>query len=164
METIVIGEDGNYINERTGNVLPPQPSENHWFDAAQDVWVGPELGELRVIKRDEISQACGNHIAAGFRSAALGSEYLYPAKPQDQANLVASVTDSLLAAGDTDWATPFWCADAAGVWDFRLHTITQIQQVGREGKAATLAAMSKNETLRQQIMVATAEQLNDINW
>lgn len=122
------------------------------------------LDMQRAAKVEAMRLACAEHIVAGFQCAALGTAHHYPAKPQDQANLVASVTDSLLAGGGADWRTPFWCMDEAGVWEFRLHTIAQIQQVGREAKAAILAAMGKNESLRQQIDVASAEQLAGIDW
>jgi len=130
------------------------------------VWMDSvSLEQLRADKAKAISAACRVHIERGFECAALGEVYLYPANPQDQANLVASVTDSLLAGGDPDWRTPFWCANPTGEqWEFRLHTVDQIQQVGREGKAAILAAMQKNEVLQRQIAVATAEELETITW
>ena len=40
-----------------------------------------------------------------------------------QANLIASVTDSLMADDALGWRTQFWCADAAGAWEFRDHTV-----------------------------------------
>ena len=141
-------------------------SESAYLVDDEVVWVdSASLEQLRADKADAISAACRAHIERGFECAALGDVYLYPANPQDQANLVASVTDSLLAGGDHDWRTPFWCADLAGEqWEFRLHTVDQIQQVGREGKGAILAAMQKNEVLQRQIAVATAEELETITW
>lgn len=141
-------------------------SESAYLVGDEIVWVeSASLVQLRANKADAISAACRAHIERGFECAALGDVYLYPANAQDQANLVASVTDSLLAGGDPDWRTPFWCADLTGKqWDFRPHTIDQIQQVGREGKAAILTAMQKNEVLQRQIAVATAEELETITW
>ncbi len=125
------------------------------------VWT---LDEIRAAKQLQMSEACAAHIVGGFLSSALGAPHLYPAKPTDQANLVASVTDSLLVGGDAGWSTPFPCADAYGLWLFREHTVAQIQQVGRDGKAAILAATGKNEALRQQIEVADADQIEVITW
>lgn len=123
------------------------------------------LEELRANAMNIISDACRSHIEMGFQCAALGEVYLYPANAQDQANLVASVTDSLMASGAPEWNTPFWCATVDGLqWEFRPHTAAQIQQVGREGKASILAAMQKNEILRRQIAVASAEELKNITW
>lgn len=122
------------------------------------------LTQLRAAKIESMRAACEAQIIGGFMCEALGLPYLYPAKAQDQSNLVASVTDSLLAGADPAWVTPFWCMDATGLWEFRPHTIAQIQQVGREAKIAILSAMGKNEALRQQIDAASAEQLAEINW
>lgn len=117
----------------------------------------------RAAKVAEMSAACAAAIVAGFKSTALGAEHTYPAKPTDQTNLAGSILDSLIA-GPGDWATPFWCADSAGAWDFRPHTAAQIQQVGRDGKAAILAAMTRNEALRAQIMESSIAQIDEIHW
>lgn len=122
------------------------------------------IDELRQRKVDEMNLACRNCIFAGFKSSALGVEYTYPAKTQDQANLIGSVTDSIILDLSPDWRTPFWCEDADGVWAFRLHTAEQIQRVGRDGKTAILTCMTINEGLRAQIMTATAEELDAIVW
>lgn len=50
-----------------------------------------------------------------------------------------------------DWTTPFWCADASGVWAYRDHTVAQIQQAGLDGKAAILAAQVKLAGLNAKI-------------
>jgi hypothetical protein len=143
---------------------PTPTSVLHWIDGAPQWVETATLAEQRAHKINALNASCAAQIVAGFMCGVLGSSYLYPAKAQDQANLVASVTDSLLAGGDPDWRTPFWCMDEAGAWEFRAHTIAQIQQVGREAKAAILAAMGKNEALRQQVEAASAEQLADIDW
>ena len=143
----------------------PSPRHRFMWTSAGPQWIVPGGIELqRAVKADEIGLACRAHIESGFECAALGAPYLYPAKAQDQANLVASITDSLLADDDSGWTTPFWCADEAGVWEFRPHTAAQIRQVGREGKSAIIAAMQKNEELQRQIAAASAEQLESIIW
>lgn len=160
---VVDGELATYTEEELTSKNNLQPG---W------AWSMPEriavrtdtLDRAKARKIEEFNEACTREIVAGFVSEALGAPHLYPAKPQDQANLVASVTDSLLAAGTADWATPFWCCDESGFWDYRPHTIDQIQRVGREAKAAILQALGKNEALRRQIDVATIEQLQDIHW
>lgn len=121
------------------------------------------LDHVRLAKVAAISAACAAAIVAGFPSSALGAEYTYPAKPTDQTNLAGSIIDSLLA-GAAEWETPFWCVDAAGVWDFRMHTAAQIQQVGRDAKAAILAAMGRNEALRAQIMQSSIVEIDEIHW
>lgn len=135
------------------------------------VWQMPErvavdqrtLDATRAAKVAEMSAACAAAILDGFPSSALGAEHTYPAKPTDQTNLAGSILDSLIA-GPGDWVTPFWCAGADGAWDFRMHTAAQIQQVGRDGKAAILAAMTRNEALRAQIMESSIAQIDEIHW
>ncbi|UQV43377.1 DUF4376 domain-containing protein [Janthinobacterium lividum] len=39
METIIVNSDGTQTNERTGRTIPPQPSEQHEYDAAADMWI-----------------------------------------------------------------------------------------------------------------------------
>lgn len=154
------------IAPRTEVGWPVGPTQWHelMYNSAGFYWeVCCSLASLRAEKIASLSADCANHITAGFTSSALGAPHLYPAKPQDQANLVASVTDSLISV-DVAWTTPFWCADAAGVWGFRPHTKAQIQQVGREAKAAILAAMSKNETLRAQVESSTEAEVLAITW
>jgi hypothetical protein len=141
------------------------PTAELWIENGVLRWHDPAtLDQRRAALADEISFACRAHIEQGFVCTALGGPFLYPAKAQDQANLNGSVTDSLLFTEDPDWVTPFWCADEAGAWDFRMHTRAQIQQVGRAGKASILAAMQKNELLQRQIAAASAEQLPAITW
>jgi hypothetical protein len=123
------------------------------------------LALLKAERIGALSTECSTFIVSGFKSSALGAEYSYPAKPTDQQNLSASVLDSLLAGGNSTWTTPFWCADTAGEWAFRPHTATQIQQVGVDGKAVILAAMSKNESLAASVNAATtAEDVAAIVW
>lgn len=145
------------------DVAPPEgwtywvPGENKQIAASA------VLRDARLQKIALMAGMCGAHITAGFMSDALGVPHHYPANQQDQANLVASVTDSLIPDLPEGWTTPFWC-ELDGVWEMRPHTASQIQQVGRTGKAEILAAIQKNEMLRKQISTADAEQLSTIIW
>lgn len=122
-----------------------------------------EFSRLKTAKKEAISGACRSEIVSGFDSSALGERHHYPAKETDQLNLSGSILDSLLPDLPTDWTTPFWCADTSGLWAFRLHTASQIQQVGHDAKAAILAAMGKNEVLQAQIAAAgSVEELEAI--
>lgn len=135
-----------------------------WVDGAAQLVETGHISTLRAAKIEAMNEACSAQIVLGFDSSALGSPYRYPSNLQAQTNLMGSVTDSLMAGNDPDWRTPFWCCDEVGTWEYRQHTIAQIQQVGRDGKASILASLAKNEALRRQIDAATADELNDIQW
>lgn len=125
----------------------------------------PTLAEAQALKVAELSVACQADIYAGFRSSALGADYLYPAKDTDQQNLASSVLASILPGQPANWTTPFWCADATGAWAFREHTAAQIQQVGKDGKARIIACMTQNVTLSGQVIAATTiEAVEAIAW
>jgi hypothetical protein len=123
------------------------------------------LEALRTRKAAEMSQRCADTILGGFVSSALGEAHTYPAKPSDQANLTGSVVRSFYPNVGVDWLTPFWCADADGVWAFRMHTAAQIQHVGDDAVAARLECMGKNEQMQGLVAAAaTADELAIINW
>ncbi len=123
------------------------------------------ISRLRDAKAAELDGACAAEIISGFTSAALGTAHTYPSKPTDQANLVASVVDAIDNSATPGWVTPFWCADASGVWEWRNHTAEQIRQVGRDGKTCILAAQSRNAVLQAQVALAsTPEAIAAINW
>ncbi|MFV0411128.1 MAG: hypothetical protein ACK5LJ_15945 [Paracoccus sp. (in: a-proteobacteria)] len=128
---------------------------HHYIDGA---WVLDADEELTAIKQQRIlqlSQDCQMQIYAGFTSDALGALHQYPALGKDQQNLTASVLDSTVPGLPDGWQTPFWCADPDTVWDFRMHTADQIQQVGRDGKQRILACLAHNKTLADQVLAAS---------
>lgn len=123
------------------------------------------LNAAKQKQSDSIRVACSSQILNGFDSSALGALHHYPSNVSDQQNLAASVLDSLLLDLPSDWTTPFWCSDASGNWAFRLHTASQIQQVGKEGKQSVLAAMSKNAKLQENIRKAsTMDEVLSVKW
>lgn len=143
---------------------PTETSELHWINGAY-AWVdAAPLDAQRQAKLTSMSQSCAGAILSGFVSSALGAVHTYPAKPNDQLNLIGSVAASFYPNVGADWVTPFWCADAAGAWAFRAHTAAQIQQVGVDGKNAILNCMTINERLAAQIMAAGPDQLAAIVW
>lgn len=145
------------------DVAPPS-GWTYWASGeSKQITASAALRDARLQKTALMAEMCGAHITAGFMSDALGVPHHYPAKQQDQANLTASVTDSLIPDLPEGWTTSSWC-EIDGVWEMRPHTASQIQQVYRTGKAIILAAMQKNEQLRQQISTADAEQLATILW
>lgn len=113
------------------------------------------LAQVQAAQIVTLSADCQAQIYAGFQSSALGAAHTYPAKDKDQANLTASYASSFDPTNPAGWTTPFWVMDSTGSWTFVQHTAAQIQQAGRDGKAAITAALEKNATLSAQVMAAT---------
>lgn len=125
----------------------------------------PSLDEQKNLKIVELTNNCKDAITGGYTSNALGSAFTYPSQPTDQANMVASVTDSLLPNLASNWTTKFWCADSNGTWAFRAHTAGEIQQAGQDGKAFVQAQQEKLESLTQQVNAATTKKaVAAITW
>jgi hypothetical protein len=114
----------------------------------------PPLEAMRIRAAAGIAAACGKTILAGFTSGALGAPHAYPSSASDQANLAASVLDSVMPGHPGDWMTPFMCADGSGAWARRAHTAAQIQQAGRDGKARVLACLDQLDALRATLAAA----------
>lgn len=112
------------------------------------------LAQAQASKLNELSQACTEAIIAGFASDALGIEHTYPSKPIDQTNLIGAVTASQSPTLPSTWVCNFWCADSAGVWEFRPHTAAQIQQVLADGVSVREGMSAKLDGLAKQVMNA----------
>lgn len=123
------------------------------------------IADARAIKSATISIACEAFIVAGYSSDALGTTHLYPAKDRDQSNMIASVTDSYNPTNTLLWQTPFWCRDTNGDWAYKMHTRSQIQKAGSDGKANIVTQLVKNAMLQAQINLATTQAALDlISW
>lgn len=160
----VLGDMTAYWHKDGGLIeRSSRPSILHSWDAESQTWV-MDLVDVKAARAAVISKACEAAIHAGFTSDALGIAHEYPCKDRDQANLNGSVVASLLE-GNQEWVTPYWCSDSNGKWDFREHTASQIQQVGRDCKAHVLLQMSKNKLLQEKIRIATTvEAIELIKW
>lgn len=134
------------------------PGEFYAWDWTAHAWTLPAsaLDAAKAKQSDILNAACRAAIYEGFDSDALGTVHHYPAKEQDQSNLVASVTASFYPSLPVDWVTPFWCSNADGVWNYALHSAAQIQHAGADGKAAILAQLIHNEGLQQQVKDAVS--------
>lgn len=145
----------------------PQPQPG--WEYANGAFIQPveNLTQAQAAQSDLVNAACAAQIMGGVQSSALGSAHTYPTKASDQANLSASILDTLLPdnAGNASYTTPFWCCDASGTWAWVMHTAAQIQQVGRDVKASILAAQGKNARLQAQITAATTvAAVHAITW
>lgn len=140
---------------RTAVVIADQPdpalyavsgSRAYLVDGAVMVeWIAAArpLDEVKASRVADLRTACGAAILGGYVSEALGVAHTYPNQTTDQSNMAASVVASLMPGLPPDWTTPFWCADADGVWAMRPHTAAQIQQAGADAKAWVLACQAK---------------------
>lgn len=119
------------------------------------------LADAVTAKTAELSEACRAHIVGGVVNNAIGTDHTYPtnntAEHPDQQNLNGCVTESLLNDADSNWSTPFWCMDAAGVWDRRIHTHTQIRAVGTAVAAHVRDAQDTLKQLNDQVAAIVAD-------
>jgi hypothetical protein len=109
-----------------------------------------------------LNAKCEALIVAGQVSDALGTPHLYPSKLIDQNNLAANVQRSTLPvnAANPQWETYHMCRDQIGVWAFRLHTASQIQQAG-EHVAAKITAIRMVNAQKQAEVMSPAFTLED---
>lgn len=136
-----------------GLVAPAQPTAEQM------------LNQARQAQAAMISAACERAITGGFQSAALGKPHTYPSNSTDQVNLAANVLSSLYPDCPENWSTLQLCADADGNWAYRHHSATQIQQVGTDSKAASMACLTKNADLQALISAAeTIAAVQAIQW
>jgi hypothetical protein len=115
------------------------------------------LDAKRAARIDQLTVLCSAAVVGGYKSTALGGAHAYPSGITDQINMMGSVTASLLPDLAADWATPFWCADSAGAWDFRMHNAEQIQRAGSDGKAHIVTCQSTLAQLSADVMAATTD-------
>jgi len=123
------------------------------------------ISDAHSIKLSKLDAACAAAILAGFSANALGQPHHYPAQPTDQSNLQAAVLDSLQPSLPADWTAPVWCQDASGVWAYREHTATQIQQVGSAARQAVNACITRKLELARQLAQATSlDEIAAVTW
>lgn len=128
----------------------------------------PHLTDVSLVKAARVEAlrlACDAAITGGFESTALGSTHSYPSDIKAQINLMGSVTDSIMPNLPTNWTTPLWVRDEAGVWAWKMHNANQIQQAGRDGKAHVVSCQTLLAELTATVLAAaTAEAVTSIIW
>lgn len=149
-----------------GRVIATMRAELGWvFSDNQLVAPTPTLTRAQAAQMVLLRAACAAQITGGASSSALGSPHTYPTTANDQANMIASVTASLLPGLGGAWSTPFWCEDQSGNWAMQEHSAAQIQQAGSDIKAAIVAAQTKLRTLTAEIQAAsTIAAVQAITW
>jgi hypothetical protein len=131
------------------------------IQSGQLVAVAPTADELlanaKTAQHTIIENSYALFANSGFTSTALGSSYLYPSTPVDQANLTAVVTASLIPTQPANWTALFLCAPDTPplVWNYVAHTATQIHQVGIDALAFIMNMKLKRAQLLGQIEAAT---------
>lgn len=132
------------------------------------IFTAPTAIDISAVKEARVEAlrlACETAITGGFKSSALGVVHAYPSDIKAQINLMGSVTDSLMPDLPADWSTSFWVCDAQGNWKWEAHTAAQIQQAGRDGKAAVVAAQTKLGELTAAVEAAkTKKAVEAITW
>lgn len=132
-------------------------ADGHWRTAG--------IAEVRDAKLAVLSSACEAAIIGGFTSDALGAAHRYPSNITDQINLMGSVTDSLVPGLPDAWQTPFWVMDGNGIWSWKMHSATQIQQAGRDGKAHVVYCQTLLAELTVTVQNAqTEDEVSGIVW
>lgn len=137
------------------------PTEQQIIDAQSSAG----LAAAQTAKNTELQNACAAAIGAGVSSNALGSNHHYPLLLTDQINLAGVLLESIFSF-DTDPSRtfPFWCYDGA-TWDRRLHTHTQMRQVGLHVAPFVRGHQDHLRDLRNQVAAATTvAQVNAITW
>lgn len=101
-----------------------------------------------------IQSPFNKEFASGFKSSALGTEFLYGSKDLDQHNLVITAT-----TGGSVWA------EGPDGWVFRPHTAEQAQQVLRDFTAFRDALRTKLAAKKALLAQAkTKEDVVKITW
>ncbi|MDH0907382.1 hypothetical protein N5C66_00705 [Rhizobium pusense] len=151
------------LRECTEAVQPGWLLKGNKFEAP--AVVVPALDVVKANRIETLRSACEATITGGFQSSALGSDHTYPSDIKAQINLMGSVTDSIMPNLSPDWMTPFWVCDAAGLWSWKMHNATQIQQAGRDGKAHVVECQTLLAELTATVLAAaTAEAVASITW
>lgn len=99
--------------------------------------------ELQRLKNELIK-----NLGAGFRSSALGTEYIYKSSVEDQLNIMGAVMDGVDAQ--------FKCGELINGeirYQYRLHTIDQLRQVFNDGAEYKKILLLKYDEQKNKILL-----------
>ena len=116
------------------------------------------LVQIKTEKIIELSVDAEGEIINGFVSSALGSPYWYDSQPEDQLNLIGSVS-----SGDDMY---YACRETLdSMKQYLLHTHEQLKQVVRDGRDVKLSVLQKFNDKRNAVLGCTTQQQVDaITW
>jgi hypothetical protein len=122
------------------------------------------LADLKARHVEIMKTSCVAAITAGIDHDALGDLHHYPIQPTDQINMAGLVARSQLLGAVAE-PYKFWCADGAGIWARRGHTVSQIEAVGLAFSAHVIACQDKYESKLIEINnAAQPTDLDAITW
>lgn|GEM_PF-4988124 len=122
--------------------------------ALQDIVI--TLEESREQQIATLSSACQEYLLNGFKSSALGSEYVYPSNTKDQQNFAC--------AAATESTAYLWCS-TGDVWSLTVHTAAQVKQVNTDWMTYLNAAQAKLVSLITSVNTcATASAISMVVW
>lgn len=130
--------DAEVLDGREIEDLGVEPPSDAFFSFPPP---SPPVAAQRQI--EDVSRACEADIVSGFTSSALGTEHAYQSDRDDQLNLVGAVSTG------TDMT--FKCKDSNGVWDYKLHTTAQLQQVMNDGAASKHLKLERFNQLKNDV-------------
>ena len=106
------------------------------------------LTQAKAEKTNKVNEDVKTLIISGFTSSALGTNHMYQSDETDQLNLIGAVTSGVAQA--------FKCSSNDGEsWQWKMHTITQLQTVLRDGASYKNQLLENASTLKSQIQVCT---------
>lgn len=143
----------NELGELPANLTKLEPGEfDSWNGSAWAYDIALEVAATLPNVLNAINTACKAEIEGGFTSDALGSTHSYESELEDQLNLSGNIQ----RAKDVLQK----CTDALNETQYRMHTTTEIHQVGEDLATHKLAQLQKALTLKDQAQ--TAAQANDL--
>lgn len=114
------------------------------------------LNQLKIEKIEKVNSDIKALILSGFTSSALGDSHKYQSDETDQLNLIGAVTSGVDQA--------FKCSSDDGItWEWKLHTIEQLQTVLKDGAIYKNKLLEDASILKSQIQTCiTLEGLSAI--
>ena len=128
------------------------------------------LTNAQNIQVSQLSDSCRQEIIAGFMSSALGSQYFYASKLEDQVNLITSITCTApgvlnAEAVSQDYPVREVVLDVVKPKEWITHTYLQLLQVLRDFNTHREAALATFAQKKKCVLLATSiDQVELVTW